>query len=103
MKLLVEWVLASAASDLSLMFWDTLAPFHIEVSLLPHTELAPPLQLFGITDPFCVPLSLTVYTFEALISFNIPMINSIILSLSLTKSDEQKFIWVVPVSFLAVT
>jgi hypothetical protein len=62
MKLLVSWVLASAALDLSLMFWDTLAPFYIEVSLLPHPELTPPIQPFGIIDPFCVPLSLTVYT-----------------------------------------
>jgi hypothetical protein len=61
MKLLVSWVLASAAFDLSLIFWDTLAPFYIEGSLLPHPELTPPIQPFGIIDPFCVPLLLTVY------------------------------------------
>ena len=38
------------------------APFLIEVSLLPHPELVPPPpRVYGFPNPFCVPLSLTVY------------------------------------------
>ncbi len=45
-------------------FWDTLAPFYSEASLLPHQEPTPPLPLFGFLDPFCVPLSLTGYNHQ---------------------------------------
>ena len=44
MKPLVSWVLTSATSALSSIFWDTLATVYIEVSLLPHQELIPPHQ-----------------------------------------------------------
>jgi hypothetical protein len=56
---LYTWVLASAASALSAMFWDTLGPFQIEVTVLPHPGPTPPLRLFGFATPFCVPSSLT--------------------------------------------
>ena len=66
MESLVSWVLASAASALSSIFWGTLASTYIEVSLLSHTEITPSPQLYGFRNPFCVPSSLTVYTVDNL-------------------------------------
>ena len=55
--------LKAAVSALSSIFWDTLAPFYIEVSLLPLRSSCHPSRVYGFRNPFCVPLSLTVYTY----------------------------------------
>jgi len=61
-KPLVSWVLASAASVLSAIFWDTTRSFLCLLSLLPLRSLCHPSRVYGYTGPICVPLSLTVYT-----------------------------------------
>ena len=45
-------VMASAASALSAIFWDTLAPFQTEVTLLPHPEPTPPCDCSVLLPPF---------------------------------------------------
>jgi len=56
MKPLVSWVLASAASALSPVFWDTIAPFLIEVALLPLQEPTPLPKVFGFVTLFRSPI-----------------------------------------------
>ncbi len=60
-KPLVCWVLASAASALSLFSWDTTHSFHSLVSLLPLRSLFHLSGVYGYCGPICVSLSLTVY------------------------------------------
>ena len=55
MKLLVCWVLASAASPLSSLFWDTPSSFHCLVSLLPRRSFCHLPEVFDFSGPFCVP------------------------------------------------
>ena len=56
-------LLASGLGGISFFLFslDTTRSFHYLVSLLPQAELTLPLTLFGFRNPFCAPLSPTVY------------------------------------------